>query len=147
MVTHSTVLAWRIPWTEEPGGLSAMGLQRVGHDRMTDHHTLSISSCKISFSLLFYPSYPFSQSLMSSSLLTLPLVPISACLMSVCESYSEEQVLTRQSEIESWFLGLTSPTALYMPFRAPHLNCNNVCACLTRWHSKKMRQVSRNYSI
>ena len=30
--THSSILAWRIPWTEEPGGLRAMGLQRVGLD-------------------------------------------------------------------------------------------------------------------
>ena len=30
--THSSVLAWRIPWTEEPGGLQSIGLQRVGHD-------------------------------------------------------------------------------------------------------------------
>ena len=30
--THSSILAWRIPWTEEPGGLKSMGLQRVGHD-------------------------------------------------------------------------------------------------------------------
>ena len=29
---HSSILAWRIPWTEEPGGLQSMGLQRVGHD-------------------------------------------------------------------------------------------------------------------
>ena len=32
MATHSRILAWRIPWTEEPGGLQAMLLQRVGHD-------------------------------------------------------------------------------------------------------------------
>ena len=32
MATHSSMLAWRIPWTEEPGGLQSMGLQRVGHD-------------------------------------------------------------------------------------------------------------------
>ena len=32
MATHSSVLAWRVPWTEEPGGLQSMGLQRVGHD-------------------------------------------------------------------------------------------------------------------
>ena len=31
-VTHSSILAWEIPWTEEPGGLQSMGLQRVGHD-------------------------------------------------------------------------------------------------------------------
>ena len=30
--THSSILAWRIPWTEEPGGLQSMGLPRVGHD-------------------------------------------------------------------------------------------------------------------
>ena len=32
MTTHSSILAWRIPWTEEPGELQSMGLQRVGHD-------------------------------------------------------------------------------------------------------------------
>jgi len=30
--THSRILAWRIPWTEDPGGLQFMGLQRVGHN-------------------------------------------------------------------------------------------------------------------
>ena len=33
--THSSTLAWRIPWTEEPGRLQSMGLQRVGHDGAT----------------------------------------------------------------------------------------------------------------
>ena len=32
MATHSSILAWRIPWTEEPGGLQSMRLQRVRHD-------------------------------------------------------------------------------------------------------------------
>ena len=32
MATHSSILAWRIPQTEEPGGLQSVGLQRVGHD-------------------------------------------------------------------------------------------------------------------
>ena len=32
MATHSDILAWRIPWTEEPGRLQSMGSQRVGHD-------------------------------------------------------------------------------------------------------------------
>ena len=32
MATHSSILAWRIPWTEELGGLQSMGSQRVGHD-------------------------------------------------------------------------------------------------------------------
>jgi len=32
MATHFSIAAWRIPWTEEPGGLQSMELQRVGHD-------------------------------------------------------------------------------------------------------------------
>ena len=35
MSTHSTTLAWKIPWTEEPGRLQSTGSQRVGHDRAT----------------------------------------------------------------------------------------------------------------
>ena len=38
MATHSSILAWRIPWTEEPGGLQSMGSQRVGHDWVTNTH-------------------------------------------------------------------------------------------------------------
>ena len=32
MATHSSILAWEMPWTEEPGGLQSMGSQRVGHN-------------------------------------------------------------------------------------------------------------------
>ena len=32
MKTHSSILAWRLPWTEKPGGLQPVGSQRVGHD-------------------------------------------------------------------------------------------------------------------
>ena len=32
MATHSSILAWTIPWTEEPGGLQSIGSQRIGHD-------------------------------------------------------------------------------------------------------------------
>ena len=35
MATHSSILAWVILWTEEPGGLQSMGLERVGHDLAT----------------------------------------------------------------------------------------------------------------
>ena len=38
MATHSSILAWRIPWTEEPGGLQSMGSQTVRHDRVTNTH-------------------------------------------------------------------------------------------------------------
>ena len=37
MATHSSILAWRIPWTEGPGGLQSLRLQRVRHDCATVH--------------------------------------------------------------------------------------------------------------
>ena len=37
MATYSSILAWEIPWTEEPGGLQSMGSQRVGNDLATEH--------------------------------------------------------------------------------------------------------------
>ena len=40
MATHSSILAWRIPWTEKPGGLQAAGSQRVRHDLATNTFTL-----------------------------------------------------------------------------------------------------------
>ena len=42
MATHSSILAWRIPWTEESGGLQSVGSQRVGHDLAT-----SLSLCML----------------------------------------------------------------------------------------------------
>ena len=39
MATPSSILAWKIPWTEEPGGLQSMGSQRVGHDLTYTHNT------------------------------------------------------------------------------------------------------------
>ena len=44
MATHSSILAWRIPWTEEPGGLQSLGLQRVRHDWMTNTHSFLLRS-------------------------------------------------------------------------------------------------------
>ena len=41
MVTHSSILTWRIPWTEEPSRLHSMGSQRVRHDRGTNTFTFS----------------------------------------------------------------------------------------------------------
>ena len=38
MATRSSILAWKIPWTEESGGLQSMGSQRVGHDCSTNSH-------------------------------------------------------------------------------------------------------------
>ena len=58
--THSSVLAWRIPWTEEPGGLQSVGSQRVGHDWVT----------LLYYTILYYKmcSVQFSPSVMGDSL-------------------------------------------------------------------------------
>ena len=45
MAAHFSVLAWRIPWTEGPGGPQSMGLRRVGHDYTTNTHTLHSCCC------------------------------------------------------------------------------------------------------
>ena len=42
MATHSSILAWRIPWTEEPGGLQSMGSQRVGHNLATEQQQMAV---------------------------------------------------------------------------------------------------------
>ena len=47
METHSSILAWRIPWTEEPGGLQSMGSQRVSHDWVTSSFTFFQVSAKL----------------------------------------------------------------------------------------------------
>ena len=40
MATHPSILAWKIPWTEEPGGLQSNGSQRIGHDWVTKHNII-----------------------------------------------------------------------------------------------------------
>ena len=52
MATHSSILAWRIPWTEEPGRLQSMGSQRVGHDWATSTFTSALWQVRSSASPL-----------------------------------------------------------------------------------------------
>ena len=42
MSIHSTILAWEIPWTEEPGGLQSIGSQRVRHDLAIEHDRIAL---------------------------------------------------------------------------------------------------------
>ena len=55
MAPHSSILAWRIPWTEEPGGLQSMGLQRAGHDWVINTVSAALNS-----SHCLFCSYQFS---------------------------------------------------------------------------------------
>ena len=62
MTTHSSILAWRIPWTEEFGELQSMGLQRVGHNQATNTEQQQICRNNIStHKNHFTPSYYQSQ--------------------------------------------------------------------------------------
>ena len=45
MATHSSILAWRIPWTEEPGGLQSMESHRMGQDLVTKNFTFTLVIC------------------------------------------------------------------------------------------------------
>ena len=58
MVTHSSILAWKIPWMEEPGGLQFKGSQRVGHDRATSLSLFHLKDCH-SFSSKEQASFNF----------------------------------------------------------------------------------------
>ena len=46
MATHLSILAWRIPWTEEPGRLQSLGLQRVGNNLATKHNAAAAAAAK-----------------------------------------------------------------------------------------------------
>ena len=58
VVTHSSILAWRIPWTEEPGGLQSMGLQRVRHDWVANTYTFTVYFRMFSSIPGLYPLIP-----------------------------------------------------------------------------------------
>ena len=52
MATHSSILAWRIPWMEEPGGLQSKGSQRVRHDLVCKHAPWYLEYCICETTLL-----------------------------------------------------------------------------------------------
>ena len=60
MATHSSVLAWRIPGSGEPGGLPSMGLHRVGHDQ-SDLAAAAVCSSEVQIWLWFYIGYTGNQ--------------------------------------------------------------------------------------
>ena len=86
MAIHSSIFAWRIPRTEEPGGLQSMGLKRVGHDWMTykKHYYPSvwlICSSQLCFCSAFHSSCLETVSLNSSSSSNVPPVNFSLTLL------------------------------------------------------------------
>ena len=63
MATHSSILAWGIPWTEEPGGLQSMGSQRVRHDWQLNNNGKFYSLSPLSSLKVFPSEYKISSSL------------------------------------------------------------------------------------
>ena len=57
MALYSSILAWKIPWTEEPGGLQSMGPQRVRHSRETEHRVYNPLYIYISHILFIHSSF------------------------------------------------------------------------------------------
>ena len=57
MATHSSILAWKILWTEDPGRVQSMGLQRVGHDWATSLHFSAVVVRRVFYGYFFSPSY------------------------------------------------------------------------------------------
>ena len=53
MAIHFSILAWRIPWTEEPGGLQSMGSPRAGRDLVTEHAHTPLASRRPMLSAFF----------------------------------------------------------------------------------------------
>ena len=62
LATHLSILVWKIPWTEEPGGLPSVGSQRVRHSGATEHSTHPYISRMVIFGLGFQDKlYPFAR--------------------------------------------------------------------------------------
>ena len=55
MTIHSSTIAWKIPWTEEPGRLQSMGLQKVGHAERYFSSTKKLINTRIDIQLIFIP--------------------------------------------------------------------------------------------
>ena len=75
-----SILAWRIPWTEKPGGLQSMGLQRVGHNCPTEYTCVYIYIYIFNFSIIYY--YEILNSLcytVSPCLLTILYIVVYVC--------------------------------------------------------------------
>ena len=71
MATHFNILAWRIPWAEEPGGLQFMGLQRVRHDSFIIYSFISINLNRIRVTINIFKVQFHKNILLESSLLCL----------------------------------------------------------------------------
>ena len=93
MATHSRILAWKIPWTEEPGGLQSMGSQRVRHVWVTNTFTNTLNKTSTEF-----PLYVWKDS----------------AIKYLRATVLENIWLTTMSRVYSWGHGLKAPPLCYI---------------------------------
>ena len=137
MATHSSILAWRIPWAEEPGGLQSMGLQRVGHDWATNNtYTVDLQRC-VSFrctakwiSCVCISSV---QSLSRVRLFATPWISGHQASLSITNSQSLLRLTSIESVMPSSHLILCRPLLLLSPIPPSIRVFSNESTLHIRW--------------
>ena len=130
MAIHSSILAWKIPWTEEPGRLQSMGSQRVGHNWMT---SLSLSINHLVLSLWIAIQFSSVQSLSHVRFLATPWTTACQASLSITNSQSSPKLMSIESVMPSNHLIFCRPLLL-LPSIFPSTRVfSNESALPIRW--------------
>ena len=135
MATHSSILAWKIPWTEEPGGLQSMGYspwgrRRVEPDLVTEHACQRLSLSTMVLNKTLCP-----QSLCS--------LPVSELLWRLCYITQVNGLAQRLVNIYWW-----STTMTYFDFALFHFKCfQQILSYLTLIITKTMRKAKQGLEL
>ena len=116
MATHSSILAWRIPWSEEPGGLQSMGSQRVGHDWSDLSHSILVSVLKHCGVVL-----PVSGILINISYHTHSFVSATLLTLSEVKPLSHVQLF-----LTPWTVAYQTPPSMGFPGKSTGMSCHSL---------------------
>ena len=139
MATHSSILAWRIPWAGEPGGLQSMGWQRVGHDWSNLVHPVSAHHKWLHSGPIFFPvigvSVRFSsvQSLSHVQLFSSLWIPGRQASLFITNSQSLLKLMSIKSVMPSSHLILCLPLLLLPPIPPRIRVFSNESTLRMRW--------------
>ena len=128
MATHSSTLAWKILWTEEPGGLQSMVLQRVGQDWVTNTFT------SLSFTLVDWPKKTLVQFMSKNVLPMFPSRSFTVSCLTLKSVSHFEFILVYGVRVCSNFIDLPSAVQLFQYCFLKRMFFPFVCSCLLcRW--------------